>query len=172
MKHSLTLATLMVAGFAANAQANDKVTVEFAYPYSHLFDVTYKSIMPKFKDQHPNIEIKFRATYENYEDGTNTILREAVSGNLPDVTMQGLNRQAILVEKGIAKAVKALSKDAGPEAAEAIMTTDTRPKHCTARVYVDDQPVTITGLAKGAGMIEPNMATTPSSLSGMARRMA
>ena len=106
MKRSLTLATLMVAGFAANAQANDKVTVEFAYPYSHLFDVTYKTIMPKFKEQHPNIEIKFRATYENYEDGTNTILREAVSGNLPDVTMQGLNRQAILVEKGIAKSLE------------------------------------------------------------------
>ncbi|MEM0936563.1 MAG: hypothetical protein AAF865_10875 [Pseudomonadota bacterium] len=47
--------------------------------------------------------MEFRATYENYEDGPNTILREAVSGELPDVTMQGLNRQAILVERGIAK---------------------------------------------------------------------
>jgi len=95
-----------VAGFAATAQAKDKITVEFAYPYSHLFDVTYKSVMPKFKKAHPNIEIKFRATYESYEDGTNTILREAASGNLPDVTMQGLNRQAVLVEKGIAKSLE------------------------------------------------------------------
>ena len=47
-----------------------------------------------------------RATYESYEDGTNTILREAVAGTLPDVTMQGLNRQAILVEKGIAKSLE------------------------------------------------------------------
>ncbi|MBU2532655.1 MAG: extracellular solute-binding protein, partial [Alphaproteobacteria bacterium] len=62
--------------------------------------------MPKFKEAHPNIEIKFRATYESYEDGTNTILREAASGNLPDVTMQGLNRQAVLVEKGIAKSLE------------------------------------------------------------------
>lgn len=103
MKRTITLAAAMVAGFAVTVQAEEKITVEFAYPYSHLFDVTYKAVMPKFKAAHPNIEIKFRATYESYEDGTNTILREAVSGNLPDVTMQGLNRQAILVEKGIAK---------------------------------------------------------------------
>ncbi|MEO1143691.1 MAG: extracellular solute-binding protein, partial [Pseudomonadota bacterium] len=107
MKRTLTLAAAMVAGFAFSTQAaEEKITVEFAYPYSHLFDVTYKAIMPKFKEAHPNIEIKFRATYESYEDGTNTILREAVAGNLPDVTMQGLNRQAILVEKGIAKSLE------------------------------------------------------------------
>lgn len=102
MKKTVTaiLAALLTTGSAA---AEDKVTIEFAYPYSHLFDVTYEKIMPKFKAQHPNIEVKFRATYESYEDGTNTILREAVAGTLPDVTMQGLNRQAILVEKGIAR---------------------------------------------------------------------
>ena len=83
--------------------AQAKVIVEFAYPYAGLFDVTYEKILPKFYEQHPDIEIKIRAPYENYEDGTNSILRESVANKLPDVTMQGLNRQAILVEKGIAK---------------------------------------------------------------------
>ncbi len=82
------------------------VEIEVAYPYSHLFDVTYEKIMIDFKKAHPDIDVKFRATYENYEDGTNTILRESVAGTLPDVTMQGLNRQAILVEKGIAKSLE------------------------------------------------------------------
>lgn len=91
---------------ATTALAEDKVTIEFAYPYSHLFDVTYEAMMPAFKAAHPNIEVKFRATYESYEDGTNTVLREAVSGNLPDVTMQGLNRQAPLVDKGIAQSLE------------------------------------------------------------------
>ena len=50
--------------------------------------------------------MKFRATYDNYEDATNTILREAVADKLPDVTFQGLNRQALLVEKGIAKSLE------------------------------------------------------------------
>ncbi|WP_417473768.1 ABC transporter substrate-binding protein [Leisingera sp.] len=98
-----TLPAIALAVSASAAMAQDTVTIEFAYPYSHLFDVTYEAMMPEFKAAHPNIEVKFRATYDSYEDGTNTILREAVSGNLPDVTMQGLNRQQILVEKGIAK---------------------------------------------------------------------
>ncbi|MEL6197238.1 MAG: ABC transporter substrate-binding protein [Pseudomonadota bacterium] len=105
MKRLLSTAAVLAA-IAAPAMAEDKITVEFAYPYSHLFDVTYEKILPKFYEAHPNIEIKMRATYESYEDGTNTILREAVSGDLPDVTMQGLNRQAILVEKGIAKSLE------------------------------------------------------------------
>ncbi len=106
MTRLLTSAAI-VAVLAAPALAqDDKIVVEFAYPYSHLFDVTYEKILPKFYEQHPNVEIQFRATYESYEEGTNTILREAVSGDLPDVTMQGLNRQAILVEKGIAKSLE------------------------------------------------------------------
>ncbi len=100
-----TVSAMVLSAIATVAAAEDKVTIEFAYPYSHLFDVTYEAMMPAFKEAHPNIEVKFRSTYESYEDGTNTILREAVSGNLPDVTMQGLNRQQILVEKGIAQSL-------------------------------------------------------------------
>ena len=59
---------------AVNA-AQAKVIVEFAYPYAGLFDVTYEKILPKFYEQYPDIEIKIRAPYENYEDGTNSMLR-------------------------------------------------------------------------------------------------
>lgn len=45
------------------------------------------------------------------------------------------------------------------EAAEAIMTTDTFPKMATARALIDDYRVTINGIAKGSGMIAPDMAT-------------
>ncbi|WP_128253718.1 ABC transporter substrate-binding protein [Falsirhodobacter deserti] len=101
MKRLSLLAGLMLSASAATAQ--DKVTIEFVYPYSAIFDVTYEAILPRFQEAHPDIEVKFRASYEEYEDASNTILREAVSGNLPDVTMQGLNRQQILVEKRIAQ---------------------------------------------------------------------
>lgn len=98
------LATAFVSTLIASPVMG--VEIEVGYPYSHLFDVTYEKIMKEFKKVHPQIDVKFRATYENYEDGTNTILREAVSNTLPDVTMQGLNRQAVLVEKGIAKSLE------------------------------------------------------------------
>jgi glutamate N-acetyltransferase/amino-acid N-acetyltransferase len=45
------------------------------------------------------------------------------------------------------------------EAAKAIMTTDTFPKVATARVKLGSATVTINGMAKGAGMIAPDMAT-------------
>lgn len=45
------------------------------------------------------------------------------------------------------------------DAARAIMTTDTFPKLATATVLLGDVPVTINGIAKGAGMIAPDMAT-------------
>jgi glutamate N-acetyltransferase/amino-acid N-acetyltransferase len=44
-------------------------------------------------------------------------------------------------------------------AAEAIMTTDTVPKAFGAQISINSAPVSITGIAKGAGMIHPNMAT-------------
>ena len=54
-------------------------------------------------------------------------------------------------------------KDAKPglwrDAASAIMTTDTYPKVATATVKLGDADVTINGIAKGAGMIAPDMAT-------------
>ncbi len=64
-----------------------------------------------------------------------------------------------LIEAGIEQVAEALSTDGGPSAAEAIMTTDIRIKHWTTHITVNQQPVIVSGIAKGAGMIEPNMAT-------------
>ncbi|MFM9000257.1 MAG: bifunctional glutamate N-acetyltransferase/amino-acid acetyltransferase ArgJ, partial [Opitutia bacterium] len=65
------------------------------------------------------------------------------------------------VAAGVAGAAARLSRDPeeGRRAAEAILTSDTRPKTCTARFTHDGRTVTVSGIAKGAGMIEPNMAT-------------
>ena len=63
------------------------------------------------------------------------------------------------VRKGIDKAAEKLAYDNGAEAARAIMTTDTRRKEFAMRFKVDGRKVTIGGMAKGAGMIHPNMAT-------------
>jgi multiple sugar transport system substrate-binding protein len=105
MKYLNTLPALALATGALTTSAQ-AVEIEVGYAYSALFDVTMERMMPEFKKAHPDIDVKFRATYENYEDGTNTILRESVAGDLPDVTFQGLNRQAMLVEKGIAKSLE------------------------------------------------------------------
>ena len=71
----------------------------------------------------------------------------------------GPNLPMDLIESGVEKIVGFLSETGGREAVEAIMTTDTRPKYISVPITIDGKKVLITGLAKGAGMIEPNMAT-------------
>ena len=74
MKFTKALSAAVLAGvFAAPALAGE--TIEVAYPYSALFDVTFERIMPMFNKQHPDITVKFRATYDNYEDATQTLLQ-------------------------------------------------------------------------------------------------
>lgn len=63
------------------------------------------------------------------------------------------------VKRGIKDASANLSEEGGLEAARAIMTTDTTPKHCSIRVQSPDRSYSIGGIAKGAGMIHPTMAT-------------
>ena len=60
---------------------------------------------------------------------------------------------------GLPSAIDRLAPGQWLEAAEAIMTTDTQPKAVSRRVAVGEHAVTLTGIAKGAGMIRPNMAT-------------
>jgi glutamate N-acetyltransferase/amino-acid N-acetyltransferase len=63
------------------------------------------------------------------------------------------------VRTALPKLVKALSPQGGRAAAEAIMTTDPHPKEAALRVDVGGRPVTLGGIAKGVGMIEPHLAT-------------
>lgn len=57
------------------------------------------------------------------------------------------------------QAVANLDADAWLEAAAGIMTTDTVPKGISRQLNLDGKQVTLTGIAKGAGMIRPDMAT-------------
>jgi glutamate N-acetyltransferase/amino-acid N-acetyltransferase len=63
------------------------------------------------------------------------------------------------IRRGLPLALDALAADQGALAAQAIMTTDPFPKEAAARIYVGGREVTIGGMAKGSGMIEPMMAT-------------
>jgi len=87
------------------------------------------------------------------------------------------------LEAGLPAAVGALKADAWLDAAEGIMTTDTLPKAASRQVSVNGRTVTVSGIAKGAGMIRPDMATmlgfvasdaviAPAALQSLAREAA
>lgn len=63
------------------------------------------------------------------------------------------------ITRGIADACASLSHSGGQDAAAAIMTTDTVPKVTAVQFELGGRTVTIGGIAKGSGMIQPNMAT-------------
>jgi glutamate N-acetyltransferase/amino-acid N-acetyltransferase len=87
------------------------------------------------------------------------------------------------LREGIPRAAAALSPEGLADAGEAIRTTDTFAKLASRRVRVAGRSVTVAGIAKGSGMIEPNMATmlsflltdaaaSPAYLRGVLRRVA
>ena len=61
--------------------------------------------------------------------------------------------------KALPECVANSEEDAWIAAAHGIMTTDTLAKGCSRTIEVDGKTVTLTGIAKGSGMIHPNMAT-------------
>jgi len=63
------------------------------------------------------------------------------------------------IEAALPQAIAALTEDGWASAAKAIMTTDTRPKLAHRQITLDGLTVNLVGIAKGAGMIHPNMAT-------------
>jgi glutamate N-acetyltransferase/amino-acid N-acetyltransferase len=63
------------------------------------------------------------------------------------------------VRAGIVHAAARLAREGGAEAARAILTTDTRPKEARVPFSVGGTTLTVGAMAKGAGMIAPNMAT-------------
>ena len=74
----------------------------------------------------------------------------------------GVIMEPLPLERIVAALPRALAdcrEDNWANAAQAIMTTDTLPKACTRQFELGGKTVTVTGMAKGAGMIHPNMAT-------------
>ncbi|MFK7898970.1 MAG: bifunctional glutamate N-acetyltransferase/amino-acid acetyltransferase ArgJ [Myxococcota bacterium] len=87
------------------------------------------------------------------------------------------------LRKGIPRVAGKLSAEGFDDAAEAIRTTDTHAKVASIRFKLDGVFVTLQGIAKGSGMIEPNMATmlsflatdakiAPGVMRGMLKRVA
>jgi glutamate N-acetyltransferase/amino-acid N-acetyltransferase len=73
------------------------------------------------------------------------------------------------MRKGIAQAAAELDPAGGSRAAQAIMTTDTMPKEAAIGFSLGQRRIAIGGMAKGAGMIAPHMATMLSVLATDAR---
>lgn len=77
-----------------------EITVQYAQP--HIFKESKDAVAAAFARREPGIRINWITT-PNYDEGLQLILRQAVSGQLPDLSYQGLNRLRPLAERGIAQ---------------------------------------------------------------------
>jgi glutamate N-acetyltransferase / amino-acid N-acetyltransferase len=103
---------------------------------------------------------------QGMKDGYETIKIMAEQLNISEdgvlISSTGVIGKNLLMErlaKGISLASKALSKENHTAAAEAIMTTDTFSKEYALKIKIGSNEIIIGGMAKGSGMIKPNMAT-------------
>ncbi|WFS60903.1 ABC transporter substrate-binding protein [Pseudodesulfovibrio thermohalotolerans] len=97
----LIAACLVTCLLAQNAFAKTTITLE--YPYAFMFSEVHNRIIEAFEAKNPDIHVEIRSTYDSYEDATQNVLRQAMTGNTPDITFQGLNRFRIFVDRGIAQ---------------------------------------------------------------------
>jgi glutamate N-acetyltransferase / amino-acid N-acetyltransferase len=99
---------------------------------------------------------------DNFEMAELTAAKLGLSPNEVLVLSTGVIGEPMNMEKiraGIDMAAAALSNDGGLDAAQAIMTTDTVPKHFSAEFELDGHRCAIGVIAKGSGMINPHLAT-------------
>jgi glutamate N-acetyltransferase/amino-acid N-acetyltransferase len=102
-------------------------------------------------------------------------LLAGLTGGIPEQVLPfstGVIGEYLPVDKIAAtlpEALATLAEDGWERAARAIMTTDTRPKLASRAVEIDGHRIAVTGIAKGAGMIQPDMATLLAFLATDAR---
>lgn len=171
------LAGVAVAGVLAAGAASAATEIVVQYPYGELFNETHKQIAAEFAKKNPDIKVTFRTAYDSYEEGTQKILREAVTNQLPDVTFQGLNRVRILVDRDIAvpmddfiKAEKDFEKEGFHQA---MFDIGTQNGKVYALPFAISLPITYWNLdlVKQAGGDPANLPTTWDGVIALAKKI-
>lgn len=93
----LALAGAAVSG--AHAQQAGGIELVVHYPMPAFFKDVMEQMATEFTAANPDIRIRYPAPSPNYEDAVQTVMRQASTGGLPDVSFQGLNRLRTLMER-------------------------------------------------------------------------
>ncbi|MFB9264808.1 extracellular solute-binding protein [Bradyrhizobium erythrophlei] len=101
MRHALLITSIFVglsgAASPANAQHVIRVTAAPA-----AWTPMFQELAAQFKKQHPEITVKIEAQNRDFESLTEQTLRQAITGDLPDITLTGSNQIRVFVERGYA----------------------------------------------------------------------
>jgi len=98
MKKLILAAAMSIAATVAVA-AETEIRVHYAIPT--IWAETQEKLANAFMEANPDIKITIDGPAENYADGVQRLLREAVAGTAPDIAYVGLNRWRILEDRGL-----------------------------------------------------------------------
>jgi multiple sugar transport system substrate-binding protein len=90
----------LLAAFAAKP-VHAETTLDVLYTTPGTFNALQQELAKRFTDSHPDIKIKFRNPVAGYEEGAQQILRDQITGRLPDVAFNGINQIGLFVDRGL-----------------------------------------------------------------------
>jgi multiple sugar transport system substrate-binding protein len=88
----------MIIGVTA---ARAEVTLDVLYTTPGTFNALHQELAKRFTEANPDIKVKFRNPVANYEEAAQQILRDQITGRLPDVAFNGINQIGLFVDRGL-----------------------------------------------------------------------
>lgn len=113
MKHISRILAAAAVSLATALPAYAETTLTVHYPMPGFFKNVMDTISKKFMEENPDIKIQFASPSATYEEGIQTILRQAGTDEMPDITFIGLNRLRMLNERDVAVDLGPLVKKEG-----------------------------------------------------------
>lgn len=101
MKHLKQALAAAAVSMAMSIPAHAETAITVHYPMPGFFKDVMDTISKKFMEENPDIKIQFANPSATYEEGIQTIMRQAGTAEMPDVTFIGLNRLRMLNERDI-----------------------------------------------------------------------
>ncbi|NTG45852.1 ABC transporter substrate-binding protein [Agrobacterium rhizogenes] len=123
MKHITQILAAAAISMVVSVPAYAETTLTVHYPMPGFFKNVMDTISKKFMEENPDIKIQFAAPSATYEEGIQTILRQAGTSEMPDVTFIGLNRLRMMDERNVAVDLGPLVQKDGNMAAQGFSDT-------------------------------------------------
>ena len=123
MKHITQILAAAAISMVVSVPAYAETTLTVHYPMPGFFKNVMDTISKKFMEENPDIKIQFAAPSATYEEGIQTILRQAGTSEMPDVTFIGLNRLRMMDERNVAVDLGPLVKKEGNMAEQGFSDT-------------------------------------------------
>ncbi|PZM12990.1 ABC transporter substrate-binding protein [Rhizobium tubonense] len=99
MRSTITILTLLAGtSLTLGSAAAEDVTLNVFHPFGSHSKRFYEPIADEFMKLHPDVKITFRAEAQNYNEGHLTVVRQALTNELPDVWFSGYNLLGELVD--------------------------------------------------------------------------